>query len=441
MKPLSEMLDSVPWPRAKARERALVEFARTEGNVVPSFTEIPSGFEHREIHPLNAFPVVDVVAVDVTRSGTPALIVTGGLGQHNAVLVVEDRATRDVAYEFGLEGLSDRGVYGITVADIDNDGEDEIVMAEHTGIAVYSRGPGETKYERTELDVELADRSLPLAVAFGDTRGTGHLDMYVSTFIDPNFLVPAIYNDPSVSVDNKFFRNNGDGTFVDASEESGLGFHQNCFDARFVDFTGDGLPDLVAAFNTDRPRLWGNNGDGTFSEKMLPGGWGFWMGLAIGDTTGNGLPDIFFANAGKSLPVRAVRKDLRDDQESDLASRHLRNDGDYKFTDITAKTKATSQAFAWGSLFADFTNNGRLDLVITENYLAYPLGMHKYLPTAGKLLVQGVDGTFLRAEAAAGVRNFHFGYRPIAADLTGSGSQDLIIANIAGPLRIFLNDL
>ena len=441
MKPLSERLDAIPWPRAKARERALHKFARTDGNVVPSFSEIPSGFVHREIDPLNAFPVVDVVAADVARSGRPALIVTGGLGQHNAVIVVEDGVARDVAADFGLEGLSDRPVYGITVADIDNDGEDEIVMTEHTGIVVYSRGPGDRRYERSDLDIELPDRSLPIAVAFGDTRGAGQLDMYVSTFIDPNFLVPAIYNDPEVSVDNKFFRNRGDGTFVDATEQSGLGFHQNCFDARFVDFTGDGFPDLVAAFNTDRPRLWGNNGDGTFTEQMLPGEWGFWMGLAIGDTTGNGLPDIFFANAGKSLPVRAVRKDLRDDQLSDLASRHLRNDGNYQFTDITAQSNATSQAFAWGSVFADFTNNGRLDLVITENYLAYPLGMHKYLPTAGKLLVQGADGAFVRAEAAAGVKNFHFGYRPLAADLTGSGSQDLVIGNIAGPLRIFLNDL
>ena len=175
MKPLSERLDAIPWPRAKARERALHKFARTDGNVVPSFSEIPSGFVHREIDPLNAFPVVDVVAADVARSGRPALIVTGGLGQHNAVIVVEDGVARDVAADFGLEGLSDRPVYGITVADIDNDGEDEIVMTEHTGIVVYSRGPGDRRYERSDLDIELPDRSLPIAVAFGDTLSLIHI--------------------------------------------------------------------------------------------------------------------------------------------------------------------------------------------------------------------------------------------------------------------------
>ena len=197
----------------------------------------------------------------------------------------------------------------------------------------------------------------------------------------------------------------------------------------------------MAAFNTDRPRLWGNNGDGTSTEKPLPGGYGFWMGLAVGDSTGNGLPDIFLANVGKSIPGKILHRDLRTDQEEDPQSAHLRNDGNYQFTSIAAQTKATSQAFAWGSLFADFTNNGRLDLVITENFMAYPLGMHKLLPTGGKFLLQDSDGTFVRAEKASGVRNFDFGYRPIAADLTGSGYQDLIIGNLNGPLRIFLNDL
>ena len=439
-KSLSERLVHLPWPRAEERAEAVAEFSRTEGTVVPSFSEISSRFEHLR-DPGKAFPALEVVAVDVTRSGTPAILISGGVGQHNAVIVVHNGATNDIAYDLGLEGLTDRAVYGIAVADIDNDGEDEIIMAEHTGIVVYSRDPGEIKYERSTLDVELPNKALPLSLTFGDTRGDGNMDMYVSTFIEPQFLIPGNYNNPDTRVDNVFFRNNGDGTFTDASDESGLRFHQNGYDARFVDFTGDGLPDLVAAFNTDRPRLWGNNGDGTFTEKPLPGGYGFWMGLAVGDTSGNGLPDIFLANVGKSIPAPILHRDLRDDQHVDPFSIHLRNEGDYNFTNVTDQTKATSMAFAWGAVFADFTNNGRLDLVITENFRAYPLGLEVLFPTGGKFLVQREDGTFLRAEAQAGVRNFHWGYRPIAADLTGSGSLDLIIANVSGPLRIFLSDL
>ncbi len=439
MTPLSKRLDSLSWPRSLERERAVEAFARTTGNIVPEFSEISSRFDHQAVKK-RSFPAADVIAVDVTRNGTPELLVTGGVGQYNALIEVANRTTRDIAHDVGLEGLVDRAAYGIAVGDIDNDGEDEILMAEHSGIAVYSRRPGEMRYERRSLAVELPDRALPLSITLGDTRGSGSLDMYVSTFIEPRFLIPGNYNNPDVRVDNMFFANNGDGTFVDRSDESGLRYSQNGYDARFVDFTGDGFPDLVAAFNTDRPRLWGNNGDGTFTEKLLPGGYGFWMGLAVGDSTGNGLPDIFLANVGRSMPARLLHRDLRDDQEEDPLSIHLRNDGDYNFTNITAQSKATSLAFSWGAVFADFTNNGRLDLVITENFRSYPLHMSQYFPTAGKFLLQGADGTFIRAESAAGVQNFNFGYRPIATDLTGNGMADLVIANVGGPLRIFLNE-
>lgn len=439
MKSLSERLDVLPWPRAKAREEALQAFV-ADGNVVPTFSEISSRFEHLRV-PKRSFPALDVVAADVAGRGTPQILVTGGVGQHNAVLVVSNGSVIDIAYDLGLEGLADRAVYAIAIADIDNDGEDEIIMAEHTGIVVYSRDPNELRYQRSTLDVDLPDRALPLSLTFGDTRRSGNLDMYVSTFIEPKFLIPGNYNNQTVRVDNVFFENNGDGTFVERSTESGLRFHQNGYDARFVDFTGNGFPDLVAAFNTDRPRLWGNNRDGTFTEKTLPGGYGFWMGLAVGDSTGNGLPDIFLANVGHSIPGKILHRDLRPDQEEDPLSIHLRNDGDYQFTNITAESKATSQAFAWGSVFADFNGDGRLDLVITENFMAYPLKLQKLLPTGGKFLLQDDDGTFLRAEKAAGVRNFDFGYRPIAADLTGNGTLDLVIGNLNGPLRIFLNDL
>jgi len=187
--------------------------------------------------------------------------------------------------------------------------------------------------------------------------------------------------------------------------------------------------------------MWGNNGDGTFTEKQLPGEYGFWMGLAVGDATGNGLPDFFLANSGKSVPARMAKGDLRPDQKQDLASRLFRNEGNYVFTDATKEVGTVTDAFAWGSIFADFTNNGRNDLVVTENYLAYPMHLHEKFPTAGKFFLQGVDGKYVRAEHDSGVSNYHFGYKPLAVDLTGNGYNDLVIGNLRGPLRIFLNDL
>lgn len=434
---------SIPTPGKHRREKIIKEFAAQEGNVVPTFTELANDFEHllEDVH--DSFPALDVKALDVSRNGTNAVLVTGGLGQHNALITIEDGKAKDIAGEYGLEGPLDQAAYGIAIGDIDNDGEDEILIGMESGIYLYSRSPESHSYTETRVDIELPDpeRSLALSMNLADTRKSGHLDLYVSTFIKPKLMTPIVYNDPEVSVDNAFYINQGDGTFVESTEAAGLSLRQNCFDATLTDFTGDGYPDVVVALNTDRPRMWGNNGDGTFTEKHLPGEYGFWMGLAVGDTNGSGLPDFFLANSGKSVPEHLARGDLRKDQKSDLASRLFRNEGNYQFTDATKETGTVTQAFAWGSIFADFTNNGRVDMVITENYLAYPMHLHEKFPTAGKFLLQGVDGVFVRAEHASGVENYHFGYKPLAVDLTGSGYNDLVIGNLRGPLRIFLNDL
>ena len=437
------MIKSIPTLGKRHREKALAAFRKEDGNIVPTFTELPNDFVHvlEDVH--DSFPALDVKAVDVTNTGSKALLVTGGLGQHNALFTVSDGTVTDVAGEYGLEGPLDQAAYGIAIGDIDNDGEDEILIGMENGIYLYSRPPGAKSYTEKKLDIELPepDRVLPLSIALADTRKSGNLDMYVSTFIKPKFMTPIVCNAPKVSIDNAFYLNDGAGNFTENTDAAGLTLHQNCFDASLTDFTGDGYPDLVVALNTDRPRMWGNNGDGTFTEKQLPGEYGFWMGLAVGDANGNGLPDFFLANSGKSVPAHLAKGDLRPDQKQDLASRHFRNEGEYVFTDATEESGTVTDAFAWGSIFADFTNNGRNDLVVTENYLAYPMHLHEKFPTAGKFFLQGTNAKFVRAEHASGVSNYHFGYRPLAVDLTGNGYNDLVIGNLRGPLRIFLNDL
>ena len=431
----------VPTVGKKLREKAIKAFAKHEGNVVPTFTEVQNQFEHTLAKWPTSFNVLDAKATNVTGGSTSEILITGGLGQFNALIALENGVAKDLTDEYGLSGNPSEAAYSIVVGDIDNDGDDEILIGTDSGIYLYSRTLGSGPFTETKLDIELPNRSIAVSMTLGDTRKSGNLDLYVSTFIKPQFLTPIRYNNPEISVDNAFYVNDGDGTFTENTEAAGLTLHQNCYDASFTDFTGDGYPDLVVSLNTDRPRMWGNNGDGTFTEKQLPGGYGFWMGLAVGDSNGNGLPDFFLANSGRTVPTPMARGDLRRDQKTDLASKHFRNEGNYIFKDVSYETGTVTHGFGWGSVFADFTNNGLMDLVVTENFVAYPLGFHKHFGSPGKFFLQGIDGKFVRAEEASGVTNYHFGHRAVAADLTGNGFNDLVIGNLDGPLRIFLNDL
>ena len=435
------LLGKIPTIGKKARAKAVKAFGKHKGNVVPTFTEVSSGFEHILLKWPDSFPALELGSLNARRSAIPEVFVTGGVGQPNALIALVDGKAVDLAADFGLQGPRDEGAYDVVIGDIDNDGEDEILVGMDSGIYLYSRSPGEDRYTESRLDIELPDRANAASMTLADTRKSGNLDLYVGTFIKPQFLTPIRFNDPEISVDNAFYVNQGDGTFVENTEAAGLSLHQNCYVAEFADFTGDGFPDLVVALNTDRPRMWGNNGDGTFTEKQLPGDYGFYMGLAIGDSNGDGLPDFFLGNGGRVVPYPAARGDLTKDQRTDLSSKLFRNEGNYIFKDVSHETGTVTNAFAWGATFADFTNNGRLDLVVTENFVGLPLDLGKHLGSPGKLFLQGVDGKFVRGEEAAGVTNYDYGYRALAIDLTGNGFNDLVIGNLGGPMRFFLNDL
>ena len=122
-------------------------------------------------------------------------------------------------------------------------------------------------------------------VAVGDVDGDGFDDIYVTRLDGPDSL----------------YRNNGDGTFTDITDEAGLGgFDVRSNGAGFADVTNNGLPDLVVTtMAEDRFYLWVNNGDGTFTEAgvergvALPsdeprGGYS----VAFGDYDNDGWVDI-----------------------------------------------------------------------------------------------------------------------------------------------------
>jgi hypothetical protein len=424
--------------RARAA-MATRNFIQDPKNVIPVFSELQSGYAHGFKEDNTYQAVMGVIELNLDQDGTKAIMVTGAKGQSNGVIVIDGGVAKNIAAELGLEGDLNEATYGLVSGDIDGDGQDEIIAAQESGIVVFSRKKGENRYTSRKLDISMPEFGVPLHIALADTRKSGHLDMYVSTYIDRPYMVTANFNNPCLRVENIFLQNNGDGTFTDRTKASGLALRQNTFLSKFADLTGNGYPDLVVALNTDRVLAYENLGDGTFKQHVLVDGYGYWMGIEIADLTNNGRPDIYLSNIGNSLPAFLVKGDTRPDQRIDLSFRLLRNDGDFKFTDVTKETGADTNVFGWGVAAADFTGNGRLDLVVTENYTAFPLNWHKHFPSPGRLLVQGSDEKFVQTQHQSGVANPHFGYAALPVDLAGNGQTDLVIGNIGGPLRIFIN--
>jgi len=241
---------------------------------------------------------------------------------------------------------------------------------------------------------------------------------------------------------NQLFHNNHDGTFTDVSERSGIGRHiGKGMGVAFADFDGDGFTDIFVANDSVRHFLFRNQGDGTFREIGLEAGVALredgaaiaGMGVDFRDFDNDGLPDLVVSgmiNDGflllRNLGKRSLFEDFAQrtglqmgtrqftgwslgmyDFDNDgwrdlffalshfpalepyigrgapMANHVFRNLGGRKFEDVSAAAGADFQqpALYHGTAFADFDNDGRIDVVVTT--LDGPVKLFRNVTAAG----------------------------------------------------------
>jgi len=399
------------------------------GIAVPAFTEIPVDFAHhwdRE----RGHHLTGGAALDVDSDGRYELFVGGGSGQPDALLSLREGRLVDRIEGTGLSSLA--ATYGSTAIDFDEDGDVDLLVARDDGVTFYEN-EGD-RFAAHPIPVHAQPDSVPLMVSVSDIDRDGDGDLYLSEFVDFPHFISATFNVSAHAKANVLLRNDGNLRFTDITTSVSAS-KQNTFTSAFVDLDADGLDDLVVAQNTGRAEILRNSGDGGFEAVPVETAYGFWMGVAVGDYDGDGDPDLLFTNVGESFPGFLARGDLHDDQPYATGWLLLRNDGGFHFHDATDEAGLGGLGFAWGALFEDVNLDGRLDLVVSQNYVKWPI--HRLFKFPGKVLLggPGVDG-FHPASVA---ENPAFGNTPVFADLDGDGRLDLFWLNNDGPSRAYLN--
>lgn len=347
-------------------------------------------------------------------------------------------------------GVGDRGHgSGVTVADYDQDGWPDIYLNNFGPNVLYrNNGDGTFTDVTAEAGVD-AGFEIGAGTAFLDIDGSGLPDLFVANYnesrienhvkrtIDGHHCYPGPLDFESTP--DMLFRNNGDGTFTDISESSGIAsVAGNGMGVVCADFDGDGAVDIFVANDMCPNFLYANDGKGNFREVGLLRGVAYNhegnadgnMGVDIGDFDNDGLMDLYSTTFSRQRPIL------------------YRNLGGGMFRDVTQLASAGVGMLPhvnWGTGFADFDNDGFQDLFIAngdldQNVHLWSIGTHFKL--RNQVLRNHGRGGFVdvtdRAGDGMGVVESSRGLA--LDDLDGDGRIDAVVLNSRARATLIRNE-
>lgn len=287
----------------------------------------------------------------------------------------------------------------------------DITVHSFGGVDSFERQllPG-VPYWRTRLDAATGiDVHGANGIACGDIDGDGLDEIYVC---QPGGLP------------NRLYKNRGDATFTDITEQAGVGVLDSTSSALFVDFRNTGTQDLIV-LRPDGPLLFLNRGNGTFVIKPHAFRFrnppqGSFTGMAAADFDRDGRVDLylctyqFFRNEGEyRFPVPFH------DAQNGPANFLFRNTGDGSFEDVTESVglNHNNNRYSFAPAWCDYNRDGWPDL-----YVANDFGRNN--------LYRNVDGKFRDVAAEAGVEDIGQGMSASWFDYDGDGRLDLYVSNM-----------
>jgi enediyne biosynthesis protein E4 len=288
-------------------------------------------------------------------------------------------------------------------------------------------------HSNVKSDLKYLPETTGAGCAFFDFDNDGWLDIYLVNSGKCDFSNP----DPPLR--NALYRNNRDGTFTDVTEEAGVAAGGFGHGVAIGDYDGDGFPDLYLT-QYGKSVLYHNNGDGTFSDVTEKAGVAApgWASSAVWfDYDNDGRLDLFvgrFVDFSRELnkpcgvQVDGHRHYCIPQNYSPMPSWLFHNNGDGTFTDVSKESGiAAHPGKAWGVVATDINNDGLMDLWVSNDTLA------------DFLFVNQGNGKFIERATAAGVA-YSDGGRPRSgmgldsADFDEDGWMDLFVANIDGEM-------
>jgi hypothetical protein len=344
----------------------------------------------------------------------------------------------DVTATAGVGGPPDRYGFGCVAGDVDGDGDRDLYVTYYGPNVLYSND-GDGTFTDVTVRAGVGNPLWSTSAGLADYDGDGDLDLYVANYVDFD-LDNNLYcgeNRPGYrtvchprnydSQPDALYRNRGDGTFEDVSVGAGIADRTGKgLGVAWGDYDADGDEDLYVA-NDDTPNfLWRNSGNGRFEE--------------VGELAGVALSEDGVPQAGMGTDMADYDNDGRLDlfvtNLSEETNELYHNDGGGLFSNRTFTSglgPPSLLALGFGAFFFDADDDADLDLFVANGHIIENIALYNDTITfeqPARLYRNLGDGRFVDASSSAGeaFRRPYVGRGAVPFDYDDDGDVDLLFS-------------
>lgn len=332
---------------------------------------------------------------DINNDGLSDVYFTGNMSENKLYLNKGNMQFEDISESAGVNG-DDRWYTGVTMADINADGWLDIYVSVSgifgtTKNQLFINNKDNTFSEKAET-YGLDDETASIQATFFDYNNDGLQDVFIANYpVVPVSMGNQFYHqkmqDNKLEDSGHLYKNNGDNTFTDVTEASRVQNFGMTLGIVASDFNNDGFQDLYLSNDFNVPDyFYLNNGDGTFRELIQEATNHtamFGMGIDVADFNNDKLLDIIQLDMTPEDYKRAKTNMASMNPESfyeavDLGLHYqymqntlqvnngINKKGVPYFSDVSRLTGLATTDWSWGTLFADFDNDGLKDIIVTN---------------------------------------------------------------------------
>jgi hypothetical protein len=334
---------------------------------------------------------------DIDNDGDIDIIIAGRT--HFIVYRNDNGIYTNITAQSGINFQGDC-LKSVLFGDYDNDGWRDVYLTSwYAGSRLYrNNGNGTFTNVTAASGINIPINYQTTTAAWGDVNRDGYIDLYIGNYGNienageqPNYL----------------YKNNGNGTFTDITVASNANdsLYKKPLAIVIYDYNFDGWQDIyIANDKGQRSTLLKNTGNGIFQDVTYISGTMCYfdaMGIAVGDYNHDGLLDIHVSNGP---PGNAT----------------FRYNGNGTFTDVAVQTNTTINKECWGNSFLDYNNDGWCDLYVTA---AAGIDMCDVIYRNNR------NNTFSNIGFSIGIRDSTFSYGAAKCDYNNDGYVDLLVTH------------